>query len=100
MVEIIQAPYANPYDLELDKSFYYFIISPRFDIGRIEVEVHTQLDRVTVALVQGNRCQDIWTEIFRHKEWVEDLSHAAYLGKELKKAEIALALGIKDYYQE
>lgn len=28
------------------------------------------------------------------------LAHAAYLGKELKKAEIALVLGIKDQYQE
>lgn len=98
-MEIIQASHVDPYDLELDLSFYFFIISPRFDIGRIEVEVHRRGGEIE-AIIQGNRCQDIWTEIFKHKEWVTDLSHAAYLGKELKKAEIAMALGLKECYQE
>ena len=97
--QIIEAPYSNPYDLELDISFYFFVIAPRFDIGRIEVEVHKRGGEIE-AIIQGSRCQDIYNEIFRHKEWVTTFDHAAYLGKELKKAEIALALGMKDYYQE
>lgn len=98
-MEIIQAQYVDPYELELDHSFYFVTISPRFDIGRIEVVIH-RMDGEIEAIIQGNRCQDIWTEIFKNKEWITDLGHAAYLGKELKKAEIALALGMKDCYQE
>ena len=51
---------------------------------------------------RGRRAQDIYTAIFVHSEklnWFNRLDHAAYLGKELKKAEICLALGC-DYYQE
>lgn len=98
-MNVTLASYYDPYIMDLDPSGYYFLISPRFDIGRIEVEVKDDVAK-TVALIHGNRCQDIWNEVFKHREWVTTLDHAAYLGKEIKKAEIALVLGVKDYYQE
>lgn len=53
---------------------------------------------------RGKRCQDIYNGIFEYsskhrKNWFKKLDHAAYLGKELKKAEMVLAAG-KDYVQE
>ncbi len=53
---------------------------------------------------RGRRAQDIYIAIFNHSEekglrWFKRLDHAAYLGKELKKAEICMAIGC-DYYQE
>ena len=48
--------------------------------------------------------RSIYNAIFTYSEknkkgWFTRLDHAAYLGKELKKAEIALATGT-DYVQE
>ncbi len=53
---------------------------------------------------RGRRSQDIYNAIFKYSEdkklnWFNRLDHAAYLGKELKKAEMCLVLGC-DYYQE
>ncbi len=36
----------------------------------------------------------------RNQKWFTVKQHIAYLGKELKKAEIALALGNTGYYQQ
>ena len=99
MIEATQAIYFDPYDLELDPSGYHVLVSVRFDIGKIEVEVRSDVHEL-VFLVQGNRGQDIANEIFKHKVWITTLDHACYLGRELKKAEICLALGVKDYFQE
>jgi len=53
---------------------------------------------------RGKRAQDLYTTIFDYSEnhkkrWFTKLDHAAYLGKELKKAEISLAMGT-EYVQE
>ncbi len=53
---------------------------------------------------RGRRSQDLYVGIFNYDEqhklnWFKRFDHAAYLGKELKKAEVCLALGC-DYYQE
>ena len=48
--------------------------------------------------VAGSKCQDIYYTII-NKGWISRLDHAAYLGKELKKAELALQHGWK-YFQE
>lgn len=53
---------------------------------------------------RGRRAQDLYCAILKYDQdnklgWFTRLEHAAYLGKELKKAEIALAMGF-DYYQE
>ena len=53
---------------------------------------------------RGKRAQDIYVSLFKYndekkKGWFNVLDHAAYLGKELKKAEIALSMGF-EYVQE
>ena len=53
---------------------------------------------------RGRRAQDLYTAIFDYSEknsknWFKRLEHAAYIGKELKKAEICLAMGT-EYVQE
>ena len=53
---------------------------------------------------RGKRVQDIYNGIFEYSEkhkknWFKKLDHAAYLGKELKKAEICKAMGT-EYVQE
>lgn len=53
---------------------------------------------------RGRRSQDLYTAIFDYSDqhglrWFKRFDHAAYLGKELKKAEVCLAMGC-DYYQE
>ena len=54
---------------------------------------------------RGIKAQDIYHAIFEYseknnKKWFNEFQHAAYLGKELKKAELCLALGSNNYYQE
>ena len=49
-------------------------------------------------VVCGRRASDIYLEVLE-RGLVSDYSHAAYLGKELEKAEIALRLG-KSYIQD
>ena len=53
---------------------------------------------------RGRRAQDIYFNLFKYdidnkKGWFTRMDHAAYLGKELKKAEVCLAIGI-EYIQE
>ena len=50
------------------------------------------------AIVIGENATDIYQTIIREK-MINELCHAAYLGKELEKAEIALKLG-HSYIQE
>ena len=62
-------------------------------------------DHKIVGIFRGSKAQDVYEGIFRHEDkykltWFKNKGHAAYLGKELKKAEIALALGQNNYFQE
>ena len=53
---------------------------------------------------RGKRAQDLYSTIFEYEQkhglsWFTRKDHIAYLGKELKKAELALASGTS-YHQE
>ena len=108
MATITRAPRIDYNDLDLDKSGIYFVLSPRFDQGVIEVEVNEMAysadsmegTKNHIEIVQGHRTQDIYTYIIKRYESKLSKLHCAYLGKELKKCELALALGVKDYFQE
>ena len=91
----------------MDDSGYWFLIRPNFRYGTIEVAVcHKDACNAMeegpskyIKVIYFGRCaQDIYYKILRETEYVNYMTHAAYLGKELKKAE--LALGIKEPYQE
>ena len=86
---------------EMDASGYYLLIKVDFTTRRIGVRV-CNADHLDEEDFWGRQCQDIYHAILNHAEsdkWFTDRIHIAYLGKELKKAEIALATG-SNYYQE
>jgi tetrahydromethanopterin S-methyltransferase subunit A len=97
---ISTAPFLNAAEPEkaviMDKAGY-FVIIPLVDKGVINVE-HYDYDNTLLRVIEGTNARAIYTTITTH-DWVTELSHAAYLGKELAKAELSLQLGIK-YIQD
>ena len=89
-------------DFKMDEGCYILIrvYTDTHDIGVAICDYkHTILKEF-----RGRRAQDLYTAIFdydanNNKSWFKRFDHAAYLGKELKKAEICLAVGI-EYIQE
>jgi tetrahydromethanopterin S-methyltransferase subunit A len=76
--------------VEMDKGGY-FVIIPQSAKGIIAVE-HYTYDNSLLRVIEGKEARSIyWTII--DNGWVTQLSHAAYLGKELAKAELSIKLG-------
>lgn len=71
----------------------YFVIVPLPDKGIINVE-HYAYDNSLLRIIEGKTARAIYNMIIG-QGWVTELSHAAYLGKELVKAELSLQLGFK-----
>lgn len=91
----------HDYQLELDKSGYYVLIKVCFETRRIGLKV-VNSDHMDEETFWGTQCQEVYGELLTHSlatTWFTDMTHVAYVGKELKKAEIALATG-GSYYQE
>lgn len=99
--------------IDLDPSGWWFLIRPNFQHGYIEVAAchndgphpdhwldEDESTRKVKEVFRGRSAQDIYHHILEKTKYVTLLTHAAYLGKELKKAELQLALGIKEGYQE
>ncbi|MGE5603378.1 MAG: DUF4346 domain-containing protein, partial [Nitrososphaerales archaeon] len=87
-VPVIQAH--APSNLQLDKAGYFVVIVQR-ERGVIVTE-HYDYDNTLSGVIEGRDARSIyWTAI--ENAWVSELSHAAYLGKELAKAELALQTG-------
>jgi len=80
----------------LDKAGY-FVIVPLPHKGLINVE-HYAYDNQLLRIIEGSSSREIYHTIIQHG-WVTELSHAAYLGKELAKAELSLQFGFK-YLQD
>jgi hypothetical protein len=106
---MIECPHLDRDLQEMDASGYWFLIRPNFEQGVIEVAACHKASpnpKNISEIYFGSSAQDIYQGIFKNNNpnpgtaYVTSLTHAAYLGKELKKAEIALALGIKETYQE
>ena len=102
--EIIECkPYDDYKDHKNDNGCYVLI---RVDFEHFEIHVAVSNYKHEILKVfKGKRAQDIYTAILNYEEknkltWFNQKQHVAYLGKELKKAEIALALGNTGYYQE
>lgn len=101
--EIIRAKPYDDYKDHRTGDGYYTLIRLYWDTHEIGAAIcdhnHTILKEF-----RGQRAQDIYVSIFKYsdehkKERFRILDHAAYLGKELKKAELCLALGV-EYIQE
>lgn len=100
---IVCAPYDDYKDHENDDGCY-ILIKVDFENYLIQVAISNYKHEI-LKVFSGKRPQDIYNAIFRYEKendlsWFNNKQHIAYLGKELKKAEIALALGSNGYYQE
>ena len=101
--EVIESPTIDPIkDFVMDNGCYVLIKiykdQQKTGVGICDYN-HTILKEF-----RGIRARDIWNAIFKYEKennlnWFTTKDHIAYLGKELKKAELALAKG-SEYYQE
>lgn len=92
--EIIQAK--EPANVIMDKAGYFVILPiPRKNIISVE---HYSYDNTLLRVIEGKDARSIYWTIIENN-WVTFLSHAAYIGKELEKAELSLNLGFK-YVQD
>jgi tetrahydromethanopterin S-methyltransferase subunit A len=91
-VPLVKAKKQSKYTIKLDKEGYFVIINSTKK-GDILVE-HYSNDNKFLRKIQGNNGRDIYFTIINNK-WVSELSHAAYLGKELARAEMAIKKGFK-----
>lgn len=75
----------------------YFVIVPVAEKGLINVE-HYGYDNTLLRIIEGETARALYKTITANG-WVSELSHAAYLGRELTKAELSLEFGFK-YVQD
>lgn len=93
-VEVVYAE--EPREKEMDKAGY-FVIIPQREKKLIIVE-HYSYDNKLLRIIKGRDAKSIYWTIIKNN-WVTQLSHAAYLGKELMKAELSIKIGFK-YVQD
>jgi tetrahydromethanopterin S-methyltransferase subunit A len=79
-------------NIKLDRAGY-FVIIPSSKTGNILVE-HYSYDNKLLRKIEGKNSRDIYLTIIKNN-WVSELSHAAYLGKELARAELSIKNGFK-----
>ena len=95
-IEVIYVKEKDPNTVKLDKAGY-FVILPKADSNTILVE-HYNYNNQLLHIIQGKDARNIYWTIIENG-WVTELSHSAYLGKELTKAEMSITLGFK-YIQD
>lgn len=96
-------PYDDYRDHKNDNGCYV-LVKVDFEFSEIHIAICNYQHEI-LKVFKGKRAQDIYAAIFDYEkqnnlQWFTEKQHVAYLGKELKKAEIALALGNNGYYQE
>lgn len=77
--------------VKLDRAGY-FVILPLPERKVIHVE-HYSYDNHLMHILEGATARSLYLQMIE-QSWVSEMSHAAYLGKELAKAELNLAFGI------
>jgi len=82
--------------IPLDKAGY-FVILPVTDRVVINVE-HYSYDNTLLHVIEGPSARALYLAIIE-QGWITEMSHAAYLGKELAKAELSLQYRFK-YVQD
>ncbi|MBI4391241.1 MAG: DUF4346 domain-containing protein, partial [candidate division NC10 bacterium] len=87
----VEAPPASPRDHGLDPTGYFVILAPTAD-GRICCE-HYRRDGTLTRRFLGRDAAGLCRAILRRR-LSGTAEHAAYLGRELQKAEIAVRLGV------
>lgn len=87
---------SEPKKIKMDKAGY-FVIIPSFPKKTIVVE-HYAYDNKLLHIIEGKDASTIYCTIIENG-WITELHHAAYLGKELARAELSLRYGFK-YIQD
>lgn len=75
----------------------YFVILPVREKNRIHVEYYANDNRL-LRVIEGDDAVSLYRTIIENG-WVTELTHAAYLGRELEKAERSMKLGFR-YVQD
>jgi tetrahydromethanopterin S-methyltransferase subunit A len=88
-VERVIAPTNISYDLQTDKAGRYVIGTQKKSI----VIEHYNSKGELLRLIEGTTARDLCITLIRNG-WVSKLDHAAYLGRELTLAELAISQGI------
>ena len=95
-IKVITAKSKDPQKVKLDRAGY-FVIVPKAELGIILVEHYNYANQL-LRVIQGDNARDIYWTIIENN-WVGEISHAAYLGKELVAAQLSMQLGFK-YIQD
>lgn len=95
-INVISAKSKDPQKVKLDRAGY-FVIVPKTELGIILVEHYNYANQL-LRVIQGDNARDIYWTIIENN-WVGEMSHAAYLGKELAAAQLSMQLGFK-YIQD
>ena len=100
---ILCKPYDDYKDHKNDDGCYV-LIRVDFELYEIHLAVCNYQHEI-VKVFRGKRAQDVYNAVFTYEKdhnlnWFNEKQHSAYIGKELKKAEIALVMGNSGYYQE
>ncbi len=93
-VERVSAMTVDPARIKLDEGGY-FVIQVEGDGLLVE---HYDYKDILVRIIEGEDARNIYLTLI-DKGWVTKLDHAAYLGKELARAEMSLTHGI-DFIQD
>lgn len=95
-IETVVAVEKNPHSVKLDKDGY-FVIMIEHNSKKIIVEHYSNNNKL-LHIIKGDNARNIYWAIIENN-WVSELSHAAYLGKELTLAELSIISGNK-YVQD
>lgn len=82
--------------VEMDPAGYFVIILQA--VKRLITVEHYSYDNTLLRTVEGTNAREIYGTLIA-SGWVTQLSHAAYLGKELARAELSIKQGFK-YVQD
>jgi tetrahydromethanopterin S-methyltransferase subunit A len=93
-VERVTATGEDPNRIKLDKAGYFVV---NIENGVILVEHYSYKEKL-LRIIEGQDARSIYLTIVRNG-WVSKLDHAAYVGKELNKAELSIQHGFK-YLQD
>ena len=103
--EVIEAePYDGMGDFRMEPSGHYVLIKILRDTKQIAVGICNKEHEI-LREFRGKNAEEVWHAIFTFEEnnrieWFTEKRHVAYLGKELNKAELALASESSDYVQD
>ena len=99
--EIIRGDFDGYKDFVMDTC--YVLIRVYHDKHEIGLAICDK-EHIILKEFRGRIVQEIYNTLFNFQtqhnmQWITRMEHAAYIGKELKKAEIAMALSL-EYMQE